>query len=211
MKKSLAILAAAAIMLSMAGCGKKDSNTSDTTAQSSAAESSANPSGTVSGMESGKLYFIGEGNGAQQVLNGIQISGNRAGDEINKKAPATEGIRCIFELNEWVEFYPDTAMTDGIEVWVFEHKDDLGAYENGKISMDMKGFVISLSLIKEEDAASAWGSFCLNPDSVQPGLYDFVFTYNGTAFASMVTRFYGENELSGKSDAELENMMKSLK
>ena len=214
MKKSLSILAAAAIMLSMAACGKKDNKTDDTTTASAqtseSAETTSGKSATVSGMESGKLYYIGDQDGVQ-ILRGIQISGNRSGDEVNKKDPATEGIRCIFELNEWVEFYPDTDMNEGITVWVFEHKDDLGAYERETVSMSMKGFVISLSLLKEEEEGSAWGSFCLNPDSVQPGLYDFVYTYNGNVIASMVTRFYGEGELESKSDAELENLMKNLR
>ena len=52
-----------------------------------------------------------------------------------------------------------------------------------------------------------WGSFYLNKEECEPGYYDFVFTYEGKAIATLLTRFYNENELTVKSDAELEALM----
>lgn len=37
--------------------------------------------------------------------------------------------------------------------------------------------------------------------------YDFVFTYEGKAIATLVTRFYNDGELNSKSGEELEALM----
>ena len=52
-----------------------------------------------------------------------------------------------------------------------------------------------------------WGSFYLNPDECEPGYYDFVFTYEGKAIATLVTKFYKEDDIAGKSGTELEALM----
>ena len=59
-----------------------------------------------------------------------------------------------------------------------------------------------------DDPAGSWGSFYLNPSDCKPGYYDFVFTYEGKAFATMLTRFYGESELESKTDPELDALAK---
>ena len=53
-----------------------------------------------------------------------------------------------------------------------------------------------------------WGSFYVNEGDNAAGYYDFVFTYEGKAIATLMTRIYNMNELAGKSDAELEALMK---
>ena len=53
----------------------------------------------------------------------------------------------------------------------------------------------------------SWGEFYLHSEECEPGYYDFVFTYDGKAIATLLTRFYGVAELSGKSDEELEKLM----
>ncbi len=52
-----------------------------------------------------------------------------------------------------------------------------------------------------------WGAFYLPPEECEPGYYDFVFPCDGKAIATLLTRFYGAGELSGKSDDELETLM----
>lgn len=208
MKRYVALLAAVAIVFSSA-CGKKKDKTDESTAPSDTVSVSTenNGSGPVA-FQAGKVMLLDTS--AAGTLRGVKISGNRAGSEINKKDPALDGVRCIFELNEWVDFYPDTDKTAGIEVWVFEHKGNANVYRDAEFSMNMDGYIINLSLMKDEDPDLPWGSICLNPDSVEPGVYDFVFVYNGSAFAGMAVRFYAENELEPKSDAELENLMKGF-
>ena len=209
MKKYVALLAAVAIVFSSSACGKKKDKTEETTAPSDTVSASTeSPSNGPLTFQAGKVVFLdSSGSG---ILKGVKISGNRAGDEINKKDPALDGVRCIFELNEWVDFYPDTDKTAGIEVWVFEHKGNANVYRDAEFSMNMDGYIINLSLMKDEDPDLPWGSICLNPDSVEPGVYDFVFVYNGSAFAGMAVRFYAEKELEPRSDAELENLMKGF-
>jgi len=209
MKKYVALLAAIAIVFSSSACGKKKDKTEETTAPSDtvSASTESQSNGPLT-FQAGKVVFLDpSGSG---ILKGVKISGNRAGDEINKKDPALDGVRCIFELNEWVDFYPDTDKTAGIEVWVFAHKGNANVYKDAEFSMNMDGYIINLSLMKDEDPDLPWGSICLNPDSVEPGVYDFVFVYNGSAFAGMAVRFYAEKELEPKSDAELENLMKGF-
>ena len=52
-----------------------------------------------------------------------------------------------------------------------------------------------------------WGNFYLNPEDCEPGYYDFVFTYEGKAIATLVTKFYKEGDIDGKSGTELEALM----
>ena len=52
-----------------------------------------------------------------------------------------------------------------------------------------------------------WGSFYLHPEEVAPGFYDFVFIYGNKVFATMLTRFYKPDELLGKPDSDLEELM----
>ena len=49
----------------------------------------------------------------------------------------------------------------------------------------------------------------MNPEDAEPGYYDFVFAVENKAVALLVTRFFSEGELEGKTDAELENLMKN--
>jgi hypothetical protein len=55
-----------------------------------------------------------------------------------------------------------------------------------------------------------WGSLYVHMDYHKPGFYDFVFTYGGKIFAVMLAKFYDNEELEGKPDAELDKMMKEL-
>ena len=170
-------------------------------------------------MMAGKLYFVNLKKDEQPIMPKIILSGNRAGNleegkGINYKPYASEGIRCIFELNEWVEFYPQSNAKSGIAVWVFEHKDNVNFYETASLSDETPGYVEYRELNEdpdeEEGARWAWGSLYVHTDYHKPGFYDFVFTYGGKIFAVMLTKFYAEEELYGKSNAELNKMMDGL-
>ena len=47
---------------------------------------------------------------------------------------------------------------------------------------------------------------CIGNDEDEPGYYDMVFVYDGTAFAKLYIRIF-YNELINKSDAELEKLI----
>lgn len=163
-------------------------------------------------MALGKLYFVNVEEGKQPVMTGLTLAGNRCGTgDFNNKPYATEGIRSVFELDEWVEFYPETKALTGIKVMVFQHKADQGFYLKNALNADTSGYIQECELSKDPDAeeTSQWGSFYLHPEEVAPGYYDFVFICNNKVFATMLTKFYKPEELSLKSDSELEELMKA--
>ena len=162
-------------------------------------------------MVVGKLNFVNLEEGKQPLMKGLSLAGNRCGSvEFNNKSYATEGIRSIFELDEWIEFHPQTIAMTGIKVMVFQHKDDQSFYLKNALSDETPGYILACELNKDPDAEenSHWGSFYLHPEEVSPGYYDFVFIYNNKVFATMLTKFYKPDELLDKPDSELEKLMK---
>ena len=162
-------------------------------------------------MELGKLYFVNLEQGEQPVMTGLSLFGNRCGSkDFNHKPCAAEGIRSVFELDEWIEFHPQTNVTSGIKVMVFMHKDDQNFYLKNILNDETPDYILECELNKDPDAeeTSHWGSFYLHPEEVNPGYYDFVFIYNNKVFATMLTKFYKPDELLDKPDSELEKLMK---
>ena len=161
----------------------------------------------------GKMKIIDLDDRDASVLRGVTVKGNAAGsaEGLNGKEASLTDVRCIFELNEWVEFYPDTDKEYALRVWILKHRDDQEYYNTAKFSDLMPNFASYCELHYPADEEKPdewnWGSFYLNKDKCEPGLYDFVFTYEGKAIATLLTRFYAENELTVKSDAELEQLM----
>ena len=162
-------------------------------------------------MVLGKLYFVNLGEGEQPVMTGLTLAGNRCGSAaFNNKPYAAEGVRSVFELDEWVAFYPETKAGAGIKVMVFQHKADQGFYLKNALNEDTPGYIQECDLRKDPDAEenSQGGSCYLHPEEVNPGYYDFVFIYNGKVFATMLTKFFKPDELLDKPDSELEELMK---
>jgi hypothetical protein len=226
MKKILALTLALLVLVSLAACGSCGSSGNNSTNNSAATgddQQSGNESGTGNNSQSGstaepaklsaRINLIDLDDRDPSVLRGVAIKGNCAGTagDFNSKAKSLTDVRCIFELNEWVEFYPDTDATYGLRVWILKHRDDQEYYNTCKFSDLMPNFANYCDLHYPEDEENPdewnWGSFYLNKDECEPGYYDFVFTYEGKAIATLLTRFYNENELTVKSDAELEALM----
>ena len=162
-------------------------------------------------MVLGKLNFVNLKEGEQPIMTGLTLAGNRCGStDFNNKPYATEGVRSIFELDEWIEFHPETNAKTGIKVMVFKHNADQGFYLKNALNDETSGYIQECELNKDPDAdeTSHWGSFYLHPEEVEPGYYDFVFIYNNKVFAIMLTKFYKPDELLEKTDAELEKLMK---
>ena len=206
MKKLLLALIAVSLVLALAACGKKPEPT-DGTKDSQGGQ-------TEQAMVPGTLNPINVKEGEKPALKGLRLTGNRAGSGeaggFNDKPYAKEGIRCIFELDEWVEIYPELEKTGSISVWVFTHREDQSSYEKLTFSDALQGLATFVELNKPENKVDSWGSFYLNPSEVKEGYYDLVFTVDGKAAASVLTRFYKPEELNGKSDTELEQIQKGL-
>ena len=162
--------------------------------------------GTGSAAPDGTLRFIDLDDRDSSVLRGVRFSGNRCGsEEFNSKAPATEGIRCIFGLNEYVACLPDTDVTSGIRIYVLPQREDQKSYETEAFSGEMPELVAVYDM--EQREGDDWGEFYINPDDARPGYYDFVFVYEGKAIATLATHFYGEGQLDGLTDQELLDRM----
>lgn len=159
----------------------------------------------------GKLYFVNLKEGEKPIMPGLTLAGNRCGNrDFNNKPCAAEGIRSVYELDEWIEFYPQTNAKTGIKVMVFKHKADQGFYLKNALNDETSGYVLECELNRDPDAdeTSHWGSFYLHPEEVDPGYYDFVFIYSNKVFATMITNFFKPDELLDKPDSDLENLMK---
>ena len=159
----------------------------------------------------GKLYFVNLKEGEQPVMTALSLLGNRCGTEaFNHKPYAAEGIRAVFELDEWIEFYPQTGAGSCIKVMVFTHRADPGFYLKNSLNDKTPGYIQECELNKEpeQEEADSWGSFYLHPDEVSPGYYDFVFIYKNKVVATMLTHFFKQEEIYEKSDSELEELMK---
>ena len=208
MKKFALFLTAVLVVLLTVNCkkGTNANNSSD-----AGKEAVDNTEQVQEPMVLGKLNFVNLKEGEQPVMTGLSLNGNLCGTtDFNNKPSAAEGIRSVFELNEWIEFHPQANDTEIIKVMVFKHKEDQGFYLNNTLNDETPGYVQAYDLSQNPDADEAdhWGSFYLNPDDVEPGLYDFVFLHNDKVFATMLTKFFKEGELSEKSDQELEALMK---
>ena len=141
----------------------------------------------------------------------MSLYGNCCGDEtFNSKPLAAEGIRSVFELDEWIEFHPKASVGGGIKVMVFKHKADQSLYLKKPLNDKTPGYIQEHDLNKDPEAEETqhWGSFYLHPEEVAPGYYDFVFLYKGKVFAIMPTNFYKPIEICEKSNSELEQLMK---
>jgi hypothetical protein len=213
-----AIFSATMLLASCGGSQNQNSttdsanNSATTTDGSTASNNSGNATkaDAQKAMIPGKLNFVNLKDGEQPVMTALTLKGNQVGSaEWNDRKPASEGIRCIFYLNEWIEFYPVTNAEYGIKVWIIKHKDDQSYYLKNKMRDITPGFVQGGDIRKDPDAeeGSPWGSMYVNPENAEPGYYDFVFTYEDKVFATMLTKFYKENELDNKSDDELTDLM----
>lgn len=232
--KFFSMLLTAGMILSLAACGKGDEPSTPAAADSSAAQSSSQTATADSTQDSnsveadngqsgykltvpakltGKINLIELEDRDPSVLRGMKIWGNSIGsyEDINGKESSLDDVRCIFQLNEWVEFNPDTDKEYGLRVWILKHRDDHEYYADCKFSDLMPEFANYCDLHYPEESDNpdewSWGSFYLNPDDCEPGYYDFVFTYDGKAIATLVTRFYNDTELNEKSGSELEALM----
>jgi hypothetical protein len=224
MKRIVAIILAAIMVLVLVSCGNSGNkgntdttNKGTTTTTNSTGdkdttkttETSENPSGA---KLTASLNVINLDDRDSSILRGVTIKGNCAGTaDYNSRESSLTDVRCIFEINEWIDFYPDTDAQYYLRVWVLKHRDDQEYYNKCKFSDLMPNFASYCDLhypVDEENPDEhSWGSFYLNKDDCETGYYDFVFTYEGKAIAVLQTRFYGENELTTKSDAELEALM----
>lgn len=222
-KKLICILLAVFMLISLAACGSKTSEESDssssaieeaTAAPETAAEATLAPT-EAAGAEStaavkavpGTLYPMNLKDDEEPVVTALQLAGNRAGttEGINGKESSTESIRSVFELNEWIEIYPDTA-ENNLSAFIVPHSDDPASYTDAFIAA-LSDETPKAELVKPEEAGECWGSLYVNPDDWKAGDYDLVFVSGVKPVAYVMIKLYNEGELSEKTDAELDALM----
>ncbi len=225
MKRVVAFVIACAMSLALFGCGKSNgTSTSDkeTTKNTVAGEdnggggntdatNNTKPDAGAIVLLPGELYQFDKDAADGPVIKGLTLKGNQCGtSEFNAKDPDVKGIRCIFQLDEWVEFYPDTSVNDGLWVYVYKHADDANVYTDMGFTEEDTKVLATCTLEKPEEADYQWGALYLNPDYADPGVYDIVFVKDGKAVAVMEAKFYAAESLGDKSDDELRAMMKDF-
>ena len=223
MKKFIALIISATMLLSLSACNKgkgtpASSNATTKAAAGEGAGAGGNTDATTKNTDAGaivllpgELYQFDKDADGGPVIKGLTLKGNQCGtSELNAKDPDVKGIRCIFQLNEWAEFYLDTTVNEGIYVYVYKHADDAKVYTDMGFTEEDTKVLATCTLTKPEEAADQWGSLYLNPENAQPGVYDIVFVKDGKAVAVMKANFFKEGDLDGKSDDELRAMMKDF-
>lgn len=224
MKKFIALIISATMLLSLSACnkGKGTPASSNATTKAAAAGEGAGAGGNTDATKKntdagaivllpGELYQFDKDADGGPVIKGLTLKGNQCGtSEFNAKDPDVKGIRCIFQLNEWAEFYLDSAVAEGLRVYVYKHADDAKVYTDMGFTEEDTKVLATCTLTKPEEAADQWGSLYLNPENAQPGVYDIVFVKDGKAVAVMKANFFKEGDLDGKSDDDLRAMMKDF-
>ena len=225
MKKILAMIVSGTMLLSLTACFNaggtttEKETTNETVNDTVASEDNGgavdetkdntDPGAIV--LLPGELYQFDKDADGGPVIKGLTVKGNQAGTaEFNAKDPDVKGIRCIFQLDEWVEFYPDTSVNDGLWVYVYKHADDANVYTDMGFTEEDTKVLATCTLEKPEEAGDQWGSLYLSPDYADPGVYDIVFVKDGKAVAVMEAKFFAGLSIQDKSDDELRALMQDF-
>lgn len=194
MKRIVAILLCALLAAFSAGCKRLTQD--DVTAADPAA-------GFTQPFETGRLLYSAFS--LRHDVKGLSLSGDKAGDAINKKEPAEEGIRPVFEFGERIDYRLVCGESDKGECTVYLRPHiDFSQYRGLDLS---EGALYSAAHSFEEGVS---GGFSADPEGRLPGYYDLLFTSNGQIFVYVVIRLYPAGELSGKTDAELDAMREQV-
>lgn len=234
MKKVLSLIAGLAVIVTVTACGKSGASsdpvpvqpTSSATQQTTAvptADGQKAPDDhgrSTDDIESaipGILYQLNVKENEEPVIKAVSLVGNRTGSargyedaSINDKKPSVNDIRYIFELNEWISVILSTEKKSGLTAYIVEHQKDPQTYVDSFIA-SLDDSVPRTELVKPEDDNEYvyWGEFYVSPDDHAPGYYDLVFADGIKPVAKITLKLFKADELSDKSDGELEKIMKN--
>lgn len=218
------LMLAAALTLTLSACSKSPAPQPETkqtqeqtgaaaepasakTEQPQAAEKKADQPAEQT-MILGRLYQINLPEGQTPLIKGVKITGNQSGSGINGLPCAGDGIRSVFNLDEWMNFSLDTGIPAGekIGIYAFVHNPDPSAYD--------KGLPGEPAAKAEGEVPAAWDdehtmNFYVFHENYQPGYYDIVFVHNDKPLAKMMVKLFKESELNEKNDAELMELMQN--
>ncbi|MBO4635737.1 MAG: hypothetical protein J5685_01185 [Clostridiales bacterium] len=159
-------------------------------------------------MIPGELIYISDD--GYDVIHGLDLEGNIAGSsDFNTRGLTNDDVRCIFELNEWIDFYLDSEAED-ISVYVMEHDPDWDSYVDLDLSENAPGVIEYCYLDPADDLDVSWGSMYLDPEIASSGYYDLIFQSGTHVVAALEVRFYDEGDLGFLGDEDLEAIMRDI-
>lgn len=148
------------------------------------------------------------------ALKGLCLNGNQVGSEDdpelvrNDKPAELNGVRCIFELNEWITFRLTYGYDGGaakLGVWMFPHRD-LGVY--GRLdTMENTTYFAEYELPYETYPEPLEDEFCIAPENAEPGAYDLLFTIDGNIIGGMLITLVSEHTLGGMTAEQLQKLL----
>ena len=138
----------------------------------------------------------------KSAITALRIEGENSG-VLNDRQPATTGIYSIFELEEWVEFYPvgDAEVID-IYYFTYDEKADYSKRDAQWLDDNGRHFTRLYNQKNESFPDGYWGASYFDPD-MGTGYFDFVFTTEEKAVAVMTIQVFEEDGLQNYTDAEL--------
>ncbi|MBQ7501749.1 hypothetical protein IJT93_03400 [bacterium] len=215
MKKFPALCLAAFIILTLNSFAQDNSvgGSGFQTAQPAAQKRTDNASAAERTTVPGTLYYINLKDGETPRLKGLKLIGNRAGlasdslgATVNARDYSADNIRSVFELNEWIEVWPNREdAPNSFQIFAVKHSEDRSVYSKMSFAALTDSSLAGTELAKNGE--EAWGSFYINPEDGKPGYYDLIFTENKKITACITVRFFAEGQIEGKSDSELESLM----
>lgn len=158
----------------------------------------------LKGVLPGVLYQLNPVEGQEPVVRAVSLSGNRAGDEINKREPSIDNIRFVFELNEWIGITADSDKTDSLFAVILPHAKDPNFYtEDSLQAIPDNASYVNLDLTEE---GKIYGETYIY-DFNNPGFYDIVIADNAKPVALILIKAFKEKEIENFSDSQLEKYM----
>ena len=132
-------------------------------------------------------------------VDALALSGDRAGSaEYNSKAPAKEGIRCVFEQGENIGFTLETTDLSGsLTVCLFAHRE-FKDYKHVSLSDALSSAVCDIASVTSGSLAA--------PADAAPGWYDLIFAVDGSMVSVCYVRLFAAGTLAGLSDGELDKL-----
>jgi len=202
MKKLIVLILALTLCLAFTACGKNEGGTTTTT--DTATETAVTPAATTSAegevadetttehetvpktteTSIGTLAAVSDK--TDYAIRGMLItSGSGQHDygmaqQLAAKGYKTQGLSSEFYLNEWIEFYIDTdSKAVPVSVYAVMHTDDADYSAMTQADLENIAAASVTELTPDAENYGYLGSLYINPESNEPGTYDFLFVVGG--------------------------------
>ena len=167
----------------------------------------------IKGLVPGVLYQLNLEEGKEPVVKGVALAGNQAGSSINEKEPSVEGLRFVFNRQEWITIKVVSTLSadefssyfeEGLWAFVVPHEDNPASLDAAWFegAMDIP---VPYSPLELTDDGITWDTYVWN--TFEPGFFDLIFTYKAKPVAMVLIRIYAEDILTELPDEQLQAFM----